>query len=82
MRIRLPRPQGRSRSFSVSDSGTSANVGRSGLPRVSSLGYVGGMGEKDDQLIALKNRTAENGHPVSPIIFIDGAGRPSASKLK
>jgi hypothetical protein len=43
---------------------------------------VGGMGEKDDRLIALKNRMAEEGHPVSPIIFIDGARRPSASKLK
>jgi hypothetical protein len=43
---------------------------------------VGGMGQKDQQLIALKNRMAGDGHPVSPIIFIDGARRPSASKLK
>jgi hypothetical protein len=42
---------------------------------------VGNMGRKDEDLIALKNRMAETG-PVSPIIFIDGSHRPSASKLK
>jgi hypothetical protein len=42
---------------------------------------VGGMGKKDEQLIALKNRMSAS-DPVSPIIFIDGTRRPSASKLK
>ncbi len=43
---------------------------------------VGGMGEKDEKLIALKNELAAEGHRVSPVVFIDGTRRPSASKLK
>jgi hypothetical protein len=42
---------------------------------------VGHMGRKDRQLIAVKNREAANDRIVSPIIFIDGSRRPSASKL-
>jgi hypothetical protein len=42
---------------------------------------VGLMGEKDKRLIEFKNSRAALGQPVSPIIFIDGLRRPSASKL-
>ena len=42
---------------------------------------VGGMGGKRKELLATKKRMEERG-PVSPIIFIDGARRPSASKLR
>jgi hypothetical protein len=43
---------------------------------------VGKMGRKDAKLIALKNAEVSNGKRVSPIIFIDGIRRPSASKLQ
>lgn len=43
---------------------------------------VGGMGRKDGDLIATKNRVAVAGEAVSPVIFIDAKRRPSASKLK
>ena len=42
---------------------------------------VGEMGIKDQRLIAVKNLAAKNGELVSPIIFVDGSRRPSASKL-
>ncbi len=42
---------------------------------------VGGMGRKDERLLALKNREAQAGRPTAEIIIIDGRRRPSASKL-
>jgi len=42
---------------------------------------VGGIGNKDQGLIAAKNEAGRRGEAVSPIIFIDGARRLSASKL-
>ena len=42
---------------------------------------VGQMGEKAKNLIALKNEAAARGEVTSPIIFVDGSRRPSASKL-
>lgn len=42
---------------------------------------VGQMGEKAKSLIATRNAAASRGEAVSPIIFIDGGRRPSASKL-
>lgn len=42
---------------------------------------VGRMGKKDKALIAAKNAAAGRGETTSPIIFIDGILRPSASKL-
>ena len=42
---------------------------------------VGQMGMKDQRLTTVKNRAAKNGDRVSPIIFVDGTRRPSASKL-
>ena len=42
---------------------------------------IGEMGIKDQRLIAVKNLAAKNGEPASPIIFVDGSRRPSASKL-
>jgi hypothetical protein len=42
---------------------------------------VGQMGEKDKKLIAIKNIATAEGETTSPIIFIDGGRRLSASKL-
>ena len=42
---------------------------------------VGKMGDKAKTLLALKNAAAASGEPTSPIIFIDGIRKLSASKL-
>lgn len=42
---------------------------------------VGGMGNKADKLLKIKNDAAAKGEHVSPIIFIDGSQKASASKL-
>ena len=42
---------------------------------------VGEMGTKDRRLVAAKSRASKDGERVSPIIFVDGTTRPSASKL-
>lgn len=42
---------------------------------------VGGMGKKDQQLLARKNALAIAGQPTSEIVLIDAKRRPSASKL-
>ena len=42
---------------------------------------VGQMGKKAQKLLTVKNQAAEKGSHVSPIIFVDGKRRPSASKL-
>jgi len=42
---------------------------------------VGQMGKKDERLIALRNEAVKARRPASPIVFIDGKRRPSASKL-
>lgn len=42
---------------------------------------VGGMGRKDDGLTRIKNAAVARGEAVSPIYFVDGLRRPSASKL-
>jgi hypothetical protein len=42
---------------------------------------VGRMGEKNKALMTVKNEAAGRGETTSPIIFIDGLRRPSASKL-
>ena len=42
---------------------------------------VGRMGNKQKRLIALKNHAAMEGSRVSPIIFVDGKKRKSASRL-
>ena len=42
---------------------------------------VGQMGEKAKNLIEEKNAATARGQPTSPIIFIDGSLRLSASKL-
>jgi glutaredoxin len=42
---------------------------------------VGQMGEKDKKLIEVKNAATARGEITSPIIFIDGSRRLSASKL-
>lgn len=42
---------------------------------------VGGMGRKDERLLARKNALAKGGRPTSEIVFIDAKRRPSASKL-
>lgn len=41
---------------------------------------VGGMGDKDDKLIELKNARVKDKLPASDIEFIDGTLKPSASK--
>ena len=42
---------------------------------------VGSMGQKAEQLIAIKNEAVGRGERVSEIVFIDGQRRPSASTL-
>ncbi len=42
---------------------------------------VGGMGEKGEKLLGLKNVAAGKGEKTSEIVFINGHRRPSASKL-
>ena len=42
---------------------------------------VGQMGNKDQRLEAAKNRARKDGERVSPIIYVDGTRKPSASKL-
>lgn len=42
---------------------------------------VGQMGEKDKRLIEIKNEASGRGEQISPIIFVDGSRRASASKL-
>jgi hypothetical protein len=42
---------------------------------------VGSMGEKAKNLIDVKNAAAAQGDVTSPILFVDGSRRPSASKL-
>lgn len=42
---------------------------------------VGGMGKKDQRLLARKNALAEEGKLTSEIVLIDATRRPSASKL-
>jgi hypothetical protein len=42
---------------------------------------VGVMGKKREELLAAKNAAAGRGETTSPIIFIDGVRRPSASRL-
>ena len=42
---------------------------------------VGQMGHKDRRLIRIRNDAAATGEEVSPIIFVDGSRRRSASKL-
>lgn len=43
---------------------------------------VGGMGNKDENLIKAKNAAASLGDPVSELEFVDGTLKPSASKRK
>ncbi len=43
---------------------------------------VGGMGKKDERLIKLRNKARSEGHPLSELVFIDGAVKPSASKRR
>jgi len=42
---------------------------------------VGHMGKKDERLIAIKNDAGAKGEATSPIYFVDGSRRKSASKL-
>lgn len=42
---------------------------------------VGNMGKKDERLLNTKNAAAARGEKTSPIIFVDGSRRASASKL-
>jgi len=42
---------------------------------------VGQMGQKDQKLTKVKNQASQNGSSVSPIVFVDGTKRPSASML-
>ena len=42
---------------------------------------VGQMGNKDQKLLLVKNQAASNGAQASPIVFVDGKRRKSASKL-
>jgi len=42
---------------------------------------VGKMGNKAKALLAIKNAATQRGETTSPIIFVDGSRRPSASKL-
>ena len=42
---------------------------------------VGLMGNKAKELLAIKNEAASRNEVTSPIVFIDGSRRPSASKL-
>ena len=42
---------------------------------------VGQMGGKAKRLIEIRNKTIARSEPASPVIFIDGSRRPSASKL-
>lgn len=42
---------------------------------------VGAMGKKRTELLAAKNAAAARGEATSPIVFIDGIRKPSASKL-
>jgi hypothetical protein len=42
---------------------------------------VGQMGKKAQGLMYIKNKAAKEGRAVSPVIFIDGMRKPSASKL-
>ena len=42
---------------------------------------VGHMGKKDQRLLAVKNAATARGEPTSPIHFIDGSRKASASKL-
>jgi len=42
---------------------------------------VGKMGKKANALRGLRNTAIREGHTASPIIFIDGIRKPSASKL-
>ena len=42
---------------------------------------VGHMGDKDVRLMQIRNTAAERGEHASPIIFVDGSRRLSASKL-
>lgn len=42
---------------------------------------VGNMGRKDERLLAVKNEASAKGEATSPIYFIDGSRRKSASKL-
>ena len=42
---------------------------------------VGQMGKKDQRLTEVKNEAVKNSISVSPIIFVDGTRKPSASKL-
>jgi hypothetical protein len=42
---------------------------------------VGGMGNKDKDLLKVKNEQAARGEPTSEIVFVDGSKRRSASKL-
>ena len=41
---------------------------------------VGGMGKKDDALVAARNAAAARGDPVSELEFVDARPRPPASK--
>lgn len=41
---------------------------------------VGKMGKKDKRLISVRNKASKCGDPLSGLVFIDGAMRPSASK--
>jgi hypothetical protein len=41
---------------------------------------VGGMGRKDERLIAARNAARERGEPLSELEFIDGFRQESASK--
>jgi hypothetical protein len=41
---------------------------------------VGGMGKKDQKLLAIKNKRNTEKLPVSDIVFVDGKKKPSASK--
>jgi hypothetical protein len=43
---------------------------------------IGQMGDKAKNILALKNAAASRGEQTSPIIFVDGTRRLSASKLK
>jgi hypothetical protein len=42
---------------------------------------VGHMGDKDTRLLQISNEAASRGEKVSPIVFVDGSRRASASKL-
>jgi hypothetical protein len=43
---------------------------------------VGGMGKKDERLMAIRNDATKNGEPLSELVFVDGTIKESTSKRK